>query len=291
MKRQIVILLKAVSAAAWISFLTQSSSAAPAPESRFVGLDGAKVHYTNYGAGENAVLFVHGWACDETFWSAQAPALGEKFHVITIDLPGHGQSDKPKIQYTMDLYARAIDAVLNDAKAKAATLVGHSNGAPVIRQFYRKFPAKTRGLVIVDGALRPLGDRAAMEKFIAPLRGPNYAESAGKFIDGITRPIKDGPTREKIKTAMLRTPQDVAVSEFEATLDPELWRPDKITVPLLMILAKQPGWTAEDERFAHELAPELDYQMWEGVSHFIMMDKPAEFNAALIAFFEKHGLP
>jgi pimeloyl-ACP methyl ester carboxylesterase len=129
-----------------------------------------------------------------------------------------------------------------------------------------------------------------MEKFIAPFRGSNYAEAAGKFIDGITRPINDEATRDKIKTAMLRTPQYVAVSEFEATLDPELWRPDKINVPVLMILAKQPAWTPDYEKFARELAPDLDYQMWEGVSHFIMLDKPAEFSAALVAFLEKHGL-
>src|SRR5438046_164487 len=133
--------------------------------SRSVPLDGAKVHYTEWGAGENALLFVHGWSCDETFWAAQAPALGAKFHVITIDLPGHGQSDKPQVPYTMDLYARAIDTVLADAKVKAATLVGHSNGTPVIRQFYRKFPEKTRALVIVEGGLRPFGDKAMMEKF------------------------------------------------------------------------------------------------------------------------------
>src|SRR3954452_9383933 len=107
-----------------VAFVVLAAAAAPAESpgvSRIAQLDGAKVHYTDYGAGENALLFVHGWACDETFWVGQAPALGAKFHVVTIDLPGHGQSDKPHIAYTMDLYARAIDAVLADAKVKAAT--------------------------------------------------------------------------------------------------------------------------------------------------------------------------
>jgi pimeloyl-ACP methyl ester carboxylesterase len=276
--------------AALICSAAQPFAGSSASESRFAQLDGAKVHYSDYGAGENALVFVHGWSCDETFWAAQASAFGGKFHVITIDLPGHGQSDKPRIRYTMDLHARAIDAVLRDAKAKAATLIGHSNGTPVIRQFYRKFPEKTRALVIVDGGLRPFGDKAMMEKFIAPLREPNYEANAGQFIDGIVRPIPDATLRDKIKTAMLRTPQFVAVSEMEGTLDPELWHPDKITVPVLMILAKQPGWTPDYERFVRELVPDLDYQMWEGVSHFIMMEKPNEFNAALTAFLEKHGL-
>jgi non-heme chloroperoxidase len=264
--------------------------AEPGGVSRAVQLDGAKIHYTDYGAGENALLFVHGWACDETFWSGQAPALGAKFHVITIDLPGHGQSDKPRIAYTMDLYARAIDAVLRDAKVKAATLIGHSNGTPVIRQFYRKFPDKTRALVIVDGPLRPFGDKAMMEKFVARLKAPNYEETAGKMIEGMTSPIQDVALREKIKTAMLRTPQYVAAAEFDSTLDDALWNPDKISVPVLMILAKQPAWSAEYEQFVRGIVPDLDYQVWEGVSHFLMMEQPEKFNNALVAFLEKRKL-
>jgi len=274
---------------AWAA-ASSAEDAPPLGSSRSTPLDGAKVHYTNYGAGENAVIFVHGWSCDETFWAAEAPALGAKFHVITIDLPGHGQSDKPQIAYTMDLYARAIDAVLRDAKVKAATLVGHSNGTPVIRQFYRKFPEKTRALVIVDGALRPFGDKAMMEKFVAQLKAPNYEENTSKMIDSMTSPIHDEAMREQIKTAMLRTPQYVAASEMEATLEPELWKPDKINVPVLMILAKQPFWNAEYERFVRGIVPDLDYQTWEGVSHFLMMEQPAKFNASLIAFLEKHEL-
>lgn len=257
---------------------------------RSTQVDGAKVHYTEYGTGENALLFVHGWSCDETFWTGQASALGAKFHVITIDLPGHGQSDKPQIPYTVDLYVRAIDAVLHDAKLKAATLVGHSNGTPVIRQFYRKFPEKTRALVIVDGGLRPFGDREMREKFVARLKAPNYEENTGKLIDSMTSPIKDPALRERIKTAMLRTPQYVGASEFESALEDALWKPDEIKVPVLMILAKQPAWSAEYEEFVRGLVPNLDYQMWEGVSHFLMMEEPERFNSAIVAFLEKHKL-
>lgn len=280
----------AISVTALLCSAALSFAGPPPPASRFVQVDGAKVHYTDYGAGENALLFVHGWSCDETFWAGQASALAGKFHVITIDLPGHGQSDKPQVSYTMDLYVRALGAVLQDAKVKSATLVGHSNGTPVIRQFYRKSPEKTRALIMVDGGLRPFGDKAMMEKFVATLKATNYEENTGRMIDGMVSPIQDAGLREKIKSAMLRTPQDVAASEMEATLDPELWRPDKIAVPVLMILAKQPTWTPEYEQFVRGLVPDVDYQTWEGVSHFIMMERPNEFNAAVIAFLEKHKL-
>ena len=259
-------------------------------DSHFVERDGAKIHYTNYGKGDTALFFVHGWACDETVWGEQASALAQRIRVITVDLPGHGQSEKPHIAYTMDLYVRAIDAVLHDANVNSVILAGHSNGTPVIRQFHRQFPAKVRALAIVEGGLRPFVDAANMEKFIVPLRGENYPEAAGKFIAGMTNPIKDTALRDRIKVLMLHTPQYVAVSEFEATADPNLWKPDKIDIPVLMVLAKQPIWTAEYEQFVRGIAPKLDYQVWENVSHFVMMEKPREFNDALLKFLEKNGL-
>ena len=260
-------------------------------ESKFAAVDHIKVHYTNYGKGETAMLFVHGWACDETVWSEQAPALAEKIRVITIDLPGHGQSDKPKeIEYDKNLYARAIDGVMNDAGVKFVILVGHSNGTPFTREFYRKFPAKVKALVVVEGPLHAMFDRDTMEKFVVPLKGDNYPEAAGRIIAGMTRPLKDSALRDKIKALMLKTPQYVAVSEFEATADEDLWKEDKIDVPVLMILAKQPAWSPEYEQFVRRLAPKLDYQIWENVSHFVMMEKPREFNAAVLKFLEENQL-
>jgi pimeloyl-ACP methyl ester carboxylesterase len=260
-------------------------------ESKFVDVDHLKVHYTNYGKGDTALFFVHGWACDETVWAEQAPPLSEKIRVITIDLPGHGQSEKPQtIEYNKDLYVRAIDAVISDANVKSVILVGHSNGTPFIRHYYRKFPVKVKAVVVVEGPLRPFFDRDTMEKFVVPLRGDNYPEAAGRIIAGMTKPIKDLALRDKIKALMLKTPQHVAVSEFEATADPDLWKEDKINVPVLMILAKQPVWSAEYEQFVRGLAPKVDYQVWENVSHFPMMEKPREFNAALLKFLEQKQL-
>ena len=281
-----------ISIAGLILFVVRPLGALEPPigESRSVEFEGSKIHYTNHGNGDAALVFVHGWACDETVWRFQAPELAGYMRVITVDLPGHGQSDKPDVKYTMDLYARALNAVMDDAKINAAILVGHSNGTPAIRQCYRKFPAKIRALVIVDGPLRPFVDAASMEKFLGPFRRDNYAEVAGKMIDGITRPIADETLRTDIKTLMLRTPQRVAVSEFENSADSELWKPDKINVPTLMILAKQPAWSAEYEQFVRGLVPDVDYQVWDNVSHFVMMEQPRRFNAALVAFLEKHNL-
>jgi pimeloyl-ACP methyl ester carboxylesterase len=190
----------------------------------------------------------------------------------------------------MDLFARAVDAVLKDAGVARAVLVGHSMGTPVIREFYRKYPEKTLGLVIVDGALRPFGDRKMMEQFIAPLRGPNYEKAASGFIDGMLGPQVDPFLKARINSAMLSTPQKVAVSAMEGMADESIWKQDKINVPVLAILAKSPFWPADTEQFYRSIAPKLEFQMWDGVSHFLMMQKPDRFNEAVAKFATSVGL-
>jgi pimeloyl-ACP methyl ester carboxylesterase len=104
-------------------------------------VDGLKIHSSSAGTGKATVVFVHGWTCDSTSWAAQVPALAKKYRVITLDLPGHGQSGSPADgKFSMDLFARAVEAVREEAKANTIVLVGHSMGAPVIRQYARLYP-------------------------------------------------------------------------------------------------------------------------------------------------------
>src|SRR5215216_7117873 len=139
-------------------------------ESKFAKLDGARIHYTSYGKGSDALVLVHGWGCNLTHWRDQIPDFAKRNRVIALDLPGHGQSDKPQIPYTMDLFANAIAAVMRDAKVERAVIVGHSMGTPVARQFYRKYPQKTLGIIIVDGGLRPFGTKEMREQFVSMVR-------------------------------------------------------------------------------------------------------------------------
>src|SRR5258706_1501407 len=163
----------------------QGSKQSPA-ESRYASLEGARVHYESYGKGREALVLIHGWSCSIDYWRDLIPDLSKRSRVIAIDLPGHGLSDKPEVAYTMDLFARAVDAVMRDAGVKRGVLVGHSMGTPVARQFYRKYPQETLAIVIVDGALRPFGDKKLMDGFIAPLRNANYKEVGAGMLAGMS---------------------------------------------------------------------------------------------------------
>ncbi|HVF29572.1 MAG TPA: alpha/beta hydrolase [Pyrinomonadaceae bacterium] len=247
------------------------------------------IHYTSTGnaKAKNALVFVHCWTCNSEFWKANVSAFSE-YRVITLDLPGHGQSEKPKVDYSMELFAEAVDTVMKHAGVKKAVLVGHSMGAPVIRKYYELYPAKTLGLVIVDGALLPFGPRDQVEKFFEPLFN-DYKAGAATFIDGMLQ-TAHADVRPFVRSSMLATPDHVAQSAMKQMLNDAYATHGKITVPVLAVMAPSPMWPKDMEAQYRATAPNLDYKMFEGVSHFLQLEKPREFNDAVRAFIVKNKL-
>jgi pimeloyl-ACP methyl ester carboxylesterase len=258
-------------------------------ESQYAKLDGARIHYKNYGKGSDALVLVHGWGCNLGHWRDQIPDFAKRNRVIALDLPGHGLSDKPQISYSMDLFANAIDAVMRDAKVERAVVAGHSMGTPVARQFYRKYPAKTLGIIIVDGGLRPFGTKEMREQFLAMFRGPNYKEAGAQMFAQMVGSLP-AAEQERVKSSFGNTPQHVLVSAMENMNQDSLYGPDKMNVPVFAILAKSPFWQPDTEEFFRSIAPDFELQWWEGVGHFLMMEKPKKFNDAVIAFLNKKAL-
>jgi pimeloyl-ACP methyl ester carboxylesterase len=266
-------------------------AAAPDPlaaaPSRHASLDGGRVHYKSLGRGAAAVVFVHGWSCSLGVWRLQAPAFAARLHALFVDLPGHGGSDVPEGPCTQDLFARAIDAVLRDAGARDAVIVGHSNGVVTARQYYRLYPARTRGLVLVDGNLRPFTEPSRYPSIAASYDVPAYRDRIGRVVDGMT---DVPPLRSELRRLMTRTPRRVVVSSLAELKDPAVWRPDPIAVPVLAVHARAGQWTPDYEAFVRRMVPGVDYRVWDRVGHFLMMERAEEFDAAVLGFLEAHGL-
>jgi len=259
--------------------------------SRYAVSDGLRVHYKSLGKGRKAVVLVHGWTCDMSVWAAQVAALAGRVRVVVLDLPGHGGSDKPAVDYTMDRFAAAIEAVLKDAGVRRAVLVGHSMGTPVVRQFYRRDPERTLGLVAVDGALRRLiSDPEQIRGFVGRFEGPGYADAVGGMMDAMFTQAAPPGAREAVRAVAVATPQAVAVSAMKGMLDLSIWGDDPIRVPLLVVNAKSPMWSAEYEAYVRSLDPQVEFHTIEGAGHFLMMEKPAEFDRLLDGFLARLGL-
>lgn len=291
-----------------VATLTPTATAQPktAPsESRFAKLDGARVHYVSYGKGADALVLIHGWTQSiDAAWRDQIPEFAKHYRVIALDLPGHGQSDKPQFAkesvpkgqprkpfvYSMDHFARAVEAVMRDAKVKRAVLMGHSMGTPVARQFYRRYPEKTLAIIIVDGSLRPFGNAAIVDQLIANLRSPNYTTAIDQMFGMMFGPGLPAEAQQRIKASTANTPQHVLVGAFEGMADSGIWGEDKINLQVLAIMAKNPFYPPNVEESFRGIAPKMEFHMWDNVGHFLMTEKPKEFNAAVIAWLAKNGL-
>jgi pimeloyl-ACP methyl ester carboxylesterase len=261
-----------------------------AAQSKFAKLDGARIHYVNHGKGSDAIVLIHGWTMNVDNWRDQTSDLSKQHRVIAIDLPGHGKSDKREVTYSMEYFARSVEAVMRDAKVKRAVLVGHSMGTPIARQFYRKHPEQTLAIVVVDGPLRPFADKAGMEGMIAGFRAPTFRDAVGQMLSQMYGPILPAEAKTRINASSTGTPQHVLVSAMEGMADPSIWGEDKIIVPVLAIMNKNPFFGPDLEALFRGIAPNLEFHMWEGGGHFLMIDKPKEFNETVLAFLAKNKL-
>lgn len=254
--------------------------------------DGARVHYESYGKGQDAVVFIHGWTCDLTFWRSQAPVY-EKHRSLLIDLPGHGQSDKPDVSYTQERFARAVEAVMRDSGVERAVLVGHSMGGPVGLTFVRLFPAKAKALVLVDAIVRQAPkDDAARERqktqidtFLRTWRGPNYKESAEKMISDMFSAKTTPAMREEIRSKMASAPQHVMASAFEGMFAMEPPKPgETYSLPVMAVMVQTPARAGYEEQLRTVFPNLRKYEAWEGSGHFLMMESPDRFNRSLEDF-------
>lgn len=247
------------------------------------------IQYTDLGNPKEsrAIVFVHCWTCNSEFWKDNVKAF-PNYRVINMDLPGHGQSDKPKVDYSIEYFAKSVDMVMKDAGVKKAVLVGHSMGAPVIRKYYELYPKKTLGLVVVDGALVPFGPKEQVEKFFEPLF-KDYKVGAPTFIDGMLQ-AAHADVRPFIRSSMLATPDYVGQSAMKLMLEDAYAPHGKIDVPVLAVMAPSPFWPKDMEAQYRAIAPNLDYRLFEGASHFLQLERPAEFNGAVKAFILKNKL-
>jgi pimeloyl-ACP methyl ester carboxylesterase len=143
----------------------------------------------------------------------------------------------------------------------------------------------------VDGALRTFTTKKEeIDKFVGRYEGADYKEQIGKAVDGMFS--KDAPAelRAKVKEVMQSAPQHVAVGAMKGMLDPAIWKDDEIKTPLQVIMSKSPFWDEDYERYVRKLAPHVDYQIMDGVGHFLMLEKPKEFNELLAAFLTKQKI-
>ena len=125
------------------------------PAVQYVTIHGHRRAFVKVGSGP-ALLLLHGLGCDHTTWLPVLDSLARRYTVIAPDLLGHGDSDKPRADYSVGGFANGMRDLLTVLGIDRATVVGHSFGGGVAMQFAYQFPERTERLVLVgSGGLGP----------------------------------------------------------------------------------------------------------------------------------------
>jgi len=273
---------KTLTAAALLLACAQTISAAT--------LDGMKIHSTATGKGSRTIVLVHGWTCDETSWATNVPELAKHYRVITLDLPGHGKSDAPKDgKVTMEMFARAVEAVRAEQKADKIIVVGHSMGTPVIREYAHRYPQHVTALVLVDGVVvapTPPGGRGIQTPLDADkLLTPEGLAMREGMIKGMFTPKTPKDVQEHVLKMMLAAPAATAASAMRTTFDEKYASDEVMNIPTYGIFAEK-SFALPAAPFLKKVFPKFEFTAMPGTGHFVMMEQPQEFNRLLMKFVE-----
>ncbi len=248
-----------------------------------ISADGNAIHYQVQGQDKPALIFIHGWSCDRSYWDAQLPYFAQKYIVVAIDLAGHGESGLDRKEWTMGAFGEDVVAVVNKLNLEQVVLVGHSMGGLVILEAARRMPKRVIGLVGVD-TLQNFENKLTQEQiddWFAPLRS-NFVEATRDFVRTMFTPNSDPALVEKIVADMSSAPQDVGSGALEGYVDfqnNEIIRVlQEVQAPITCINSDQYPTNVEVNQ---HYAPSFKALIMSGAGHFNMIEDPETFNRLL----------
>jgi len=275
-----------LSAMAMLFTVSCSTPTQTRPNRYATSSDGEHISYTVYGKGDTALLFVHGWSCDSRYWREQVPHFAEEYCVITMDLAGHGNSGQHRRVYSLDGFAQDVKAVIEAVNPKKVILIGHSFGGEIVASAARLEPEKVIGIIGAD-TLHNLDETFTKEEGdkLIGLDGfkKDFKPAVREFVGQMMVKDVNPELSNWIIDDMSSAPPEAAISSLEeyvgAIADKKtiaLFR--DVKVPVICINADL--WPTNIEANRRYMMS-FDVKIMKGTGHFLMLERPEEFNRLL----------
>lgn len=274
---------------------------------RHVSIHGHRVAFRSVGEGP-VILLVHGMAGSSATWRRVMPALAERFTVVAPDMPGHGESGKPRRgEYSLGAHANFLRDLLNVLGHERATLVGQSLGGGVVMQFAYQYPERCERLVLVGSG--GLGREVNVVLRALTFPGAEYAfplicmpvmRAVGNRLASWLYRIgfRDAPVIEEIWRSYASLAEADTRKAFFRTLHAVIdlggqavSASDRVylasQVPTLIVWgARDPIIPVSHAVAAHEAMPGSRLEVLDEVGHFPHCEAPERFVEALVDFVE-----
>ena len=246
--------------------------------------DGVPISCDVRGTGTTGLVFIHGWCCDHTFWLGQLDVFAADYRVVSLDLGGHGASGANRETWSVRGLAGDVQAVVDALPLERVILVGHSMGGPVSLFAAARMPEKVVAVIGVDTLhnveIQFPKELAAQleEKFRDDFRGTMTQFVQSTFAEGADPSVVKwtiGKACAANTTAAIGLFRDFENLELAKALEAA-----KVPVRCINAAPRPPLGMPTDVE-ANRRHGDFDVVIMEGVGHFPMLEKPAEFNAKL----------
>ena len=206
--------------------------------------NGKKISYNISGSGKTLVL-LHGFLESQKIWNHFSDQLAQSFKVLTIDLPGHGETDVFGEVHSMEFMAEMVKAIIDTQNITGVTLIGHSMGGYVALAFARLFPETTAGLVIFHSQAAADTEEAKMNRTrTIQIVEENHEGFIKNFIPDLFAPenvVKLNDSIEQLKAQAASTSKAAIIAALAGMKD----RNDSLdllaetSAPVLFIIGKK----------------------------------------------------
>lgn len=256
--------------------------------------DGITLAYRTAGNGF-PIVFVHGFTGNLRNWALTAPVVARSYRTVSLDLRGHGASGRPvrPEDYRLPVMAEDVRELLRVLGIDACVLVGHSMGGMIAQEFALAHQDLLRGLVLVDTAPSP-GSRsvgAVSQDQIQQILGSGGMEMVFEQVTmrgPLANPaVRNDPAALEVwRQEFLKTSPEAylyasrAMAERRDLLD----LLPQIRVPALVICGEHDEPFVDPSRRMHERLPDSRLRFIRGAGHSPQIDRPDDFNAALLEF-------
>ena len=254
----------------------------------FLSHAGVSLRYERAGSGP-AVLFIHGWTCNRTFWERQLQALRDRHTVIAVDLRGHGESSRPRAGYTLGAIVDDLEHLVRALGVPRIAVVGWSMGGIVAQELALRLGERVSSLALVctlaGGVLDPKNPRGQPER--ANEMKAAIAGDFRSFIRGFAALLfkagSDSPLFPWAVGQMQKTPAHVAAACFDTLLAADLRkRLRTLKVPTLVLHGRHDAITPlADGEYLAEHIPAARLITFEESGHAPFLEEPEAFNTAL----------
>ena len=250
--------------------------------------NGVKLAYDSRGKGRPAFVFIHGWTCDRSFFAPQAKYFARRHRVVSVDLRGHGQSDKPQGPYPISNYADDIAFLIDTLRLGKVIAVGHSMGGITALQLAADHPNKVAGIVMVDPApfVFPPELRTAFDGMVAAIEAGNQ-EPRRQFVEkNLFLPTSDRKLVEDVLAVMMAAPSHVAADAMRGILafeGPAVAA--RCKVPALHLAATA---RLNPPHLMSQWLPTVVHGWTVGAGHFNQLEVPDQVNSMIEGFLRHH---